>query len=100
MKVKDEYTGTEEYLTYYDEHYNQMDAVSKIDENNLQKIAQDLNIDYIHVTDEGSLDKKVQEISKKAIRDSEEDRDTGYEDTYFIWIFPIMILLLLEFKKL
>lgn len=71
------------------------DAVSKLDESNLQQVASDLGVEYIHVTDK----KDVDSIIANALANAENVEDTqeglaNYEDTYY-YLVPVLIVLLL-----
>ncbi|MBQ7428503.1 MAG: VWA domain-containing protein [Butyrivibrio sp.] len=94
--------GTEEGSTMKDvdgytvrdtENYDE--AVSKLDESNLQQVASDLGVEYIHVTDK----KDVDSIIANALANAENVEDTqeglaNYEDTYY-YLVPVLIVLLL-----
>ena len=75
-------------------------AVSKIDVTNLNQIANDLNIQYIHNTDRTALDNTIDEI--KAIADGEADElfKQGYSDVYFWFVIPLVPLVAYEFISL
>ncbi len=100
MKVKDEYDGTESYLKYYEGNFPNDDAISKFDESNLQKIANDLKINYLHVENNSSIDSLLKSVKKNAISKLSDEQETGYDDIYYIFLIPLFILLLLEWKKL
>ncbi len=89
-----------EYLTYYDDNFDEQKALSKIDEKNLKSIALDFGVDYIHMTSQSEihstiadLQGKISEIEPTKDMDSKE----GYEDTYFWFVIPLLLLLVVDF---
>lgn len=95
------YSGDEsepEYLYYYDSHYNKVQAISKIDESNLQKIAGDMGVPYIHMTRQSQIDDKLDEI-KKEVEDLEYGKEgkKGYRDIYYFFVIPLCALMIFDF---
>ena len=73
-------------------------AVSKIDEENLKAIAKDMDIEYINMTTENKLDMVIDNIKKDtALLGDEDSRLDGYKDIYFIFIIPLVGMLVYEF---
>lgn len=73
-------------------------AVSKIDEENLKAIAKDMGIEYINMTTENKLDNVIDNIKKDTASLGDEDsRLDGYKDIYFIFIIPLVGMLVYEF---
>lgn len=73
-------------------------AVSKIDEENLKAIAKDMDIEYINMTAENTLDTVIDNIKKDTASLGDEDsRLDGYKDIYFIFIVPLVGMLVYEF---
>lgn len=73
-------------------------AVSKIDEENLKAIAKDMGIEYINMTTENKLDTVIDNIKKDTASLGDEDsRLDGYKDIYFIFIIPLLGMLVYEF---
>lgn len=99
MKARNVFTETQEYYEYYGKNGYEK-AISKIDENNLETIANDLKVDYIKMTEQKQIDKKINEIKKIANKDIYKNNKSGYTELYYISIIPILILLILEFKKM
>lgn len=97
------YAGDEEqpeYLYYYDEDYNHIKAVSKIDEKNLMQIASDLGVDYIHMTDKYQINtqiKKLQSAAAEQISYAENSSKDGYKETYYFFAIPLVLLLIFDF---
>ena len=95
---EDEPTSDYYYLYYYDEHYKKVDALSKIDENNLSKIASDLQIDYINMSKSSNIDKKINSIKKKqADSETTEQKIKSYQDIYYYFVIPLVMLLIIDF---
>lgn len=73
-------------------------AVSKIDEENLKAIAKDMDIEYINMTTENKLDTVIDNIKKDTALLGDEDSSLdGYKDIYFIFIIPLVGMLVYEF---
>ncbi len=92
--------GPMEELYYYDDNYDRQTALSYIDEANLQSIANDMGIDYVHMTSRSELDntlKKVMQQLAMAEDSEEEDSTTGYSDTFFYLLIPFIPLLVADF---
>lgn len=90
----------EEYLTYYDENYNKQTAISIIDEANLEQIASDMDVDYIHMTKPGNVDKVIADIRHQMTEmdnSSEHTSLDAYSDTYFYLLIPLLLLLVADF---
>lgn len=102
MKVLD-YLGDEaesEYLYYYDENYDEQLAISKIDEDNLKSIAGDFGIDYVHMTNQCEIDstiKKIQDIINNLEIAEDMESKEGYEDIYYFFVIPLVVLLIVDF---
>lgn len=91
---------TPEYMYYYDEDYNSIKAISKIDESNLKQIASDLGVKYVHMTKKSKIDSQIDklqsEISKSLVY-SENDSKNGYKETYYWLAIPLVILLIFDY---
>lgn len=86
------------YLYYYDENYNMVTAISKIDEKNLKQIATDIGIDYIQMSKTDNINYKINDIKKQMNEAlSNEDKITSYKDIYYLFAIPLGILLMTKF---
>ncbi len=95
------YSGDDEkdYLYYYDNNYNEVLAVSKIDEKNLKKIAGDFGVDYYHMSDETQVRKIIDDINVDSIV-SEKNYEGAYGgdiEIYYYFAIPLALLLIYEF---
>ncbi len=98
MKSNDPYLEDDYYITdFTSDDLNK--AVSKIDEDNLKKIANDINIDYIHMEAQSKIHSKINNIKKLISSNIESSDKSSYEDTYYILVIPLLILLILEFNQ-
>lgn len=97
MKVKP-YPGSdkEEYLVAKNYPTKEI-ALSKIDEKNLEKIATDLNIDYIHMENQSNIDKKIKEIKKYLASETNSGTKEGYVDIYYLFVIPLLVLLIYDY---
>ncbi len=97
------YIGSEdppEYVTYYDDNFDERKALSKIDERNLEGIADNLGVDYVHMTKTSDIDAclaKVKQGMESAPKEKSEDSTEGYADTYYMFVLPLLLLLLFDF---
>ena len=71
-------------------------AISKMDEGNLKKIAEDLDIDYIHMDDTANVRYLIESIKSGSSLTIEKSDSVTYRDTYFYYAIPLAVLLLLE----
>lgn len=97
MKQKDRATEQEEYLTDSSNHYNK--AISKIDESNLKKIAKDMDVDYVTMTKQSNINSKLKEIERLVNNSAETIEKNNYDDIYYVFVIPLLILLILEFNR-
>ena len=89
-----------EELYYYDENYDRQPAFSCIDEENLQTIASDMGVDYVHMTETSQIDATINKVLKEietAGDSMEEDTIAGYSDTFFYLLIPFLPLLIIDF---
>jgi len=96
------FSGDEEWeeLYYYDENYDRQPALSCIDEENLQTIASDMGVDYVHMTKTSQIDATINKVLKEietAGDSMEEDTIAGYSDTFFYLLIPFLPLLIIDF---
>lgn len=94
----DDYYGKATYVIDRS-NYSYDKAVSKLDEDNLKKIANDLKIDYIHMSRQNNIDNKLKELKKMTKNEVSESDIKSYEDTYYIFIIPLLILLVFNYKR-
>lgn len=99
MKVKYSYKDNEEYLEDKSgSGYPYPKAISKIDEKNLKQVASDMGVEYINMSKQSNIDKKLKEIKKELQSGvAEEDKKAGFEDVYYIFVVPLILLIAYEF---
>lgn len=96
MYVKDLYK--EEYSYLEDtSSYPYVKAVSVIDEDNLNDIADSLEIDYINMNNQSNIDSKLATIKEGVEYTVNEVDISSYEDIYYIFVIPLLGLLIYEF---
>ena len=76
-------------------NYPYVDAVSKIDEDNLEKIADEMGIEYIHMTKTSNIDSKIKKILKTKTK-MDEDTEKAYQDIYFYYAPILVVLFIIE----
>ncbi|MBQ4521923.1 MAG: VWA domain-containing protein [Lachnospiraceae bacterium] len=89
-----------EYLYYYDDDFNEVKAISKIDEGNLKQIASDLGIDYVHMTKQSEIHDEIKNLQKKIGEHGtydENDSKKGYKETYYFFVIPLLLLLIFDY---
>lgn len=97
MKITDKYSNEAKYLEDTST-YPRTKAVSVIDEDTLEEIADALNVNYLNVNNsDDDLDSKLNKI-KSGVKASINSSDkSSYDDTYFIFVIPLLGLLVYEF---
>lgn len=73
------------------------EAVSKLNEKNLQKIADDMGVSYINMNKKDGLDKIIADVLKNAKTSDSDKQTTGHKDIYFIFVIPFLLLVIYEF---
>jgi Ca-activated chloride channel family protein len=98
MKVKDIFGENETYLEdRTSESYPYPKAISKIDEKNLKKIADDMEIEYINMSKQSNIESKIKQIKREANNSLDDSQKMLYNDIYFIFVIPLVLLLASEF---
>ena len=91
MKTEYSYMG-EQYISDSDGFI----AVSKLDEDNLEKLADDMSVKYIHVTSTDDLENTADRILRSSREIPTKSDAVSYDDTYFYWTLPLLVILILE----
>ncbi len=71
-------------------------AISKLDTQNLLKLAADLGVDYIRMDKSTNVSYLLDAIKAGGASSISDDNKASYEDTYFYYLIPLGALLLLE----
>lgn len=93
-------TDRPEYLTYYDRNYDEVVARSVIDEENLEEIASDLGVEYVHMTRQSRINDVLDAIEEEINMygdDKQEDIVGSDREYYFYLAIPLAILLVIDF---
>lgn len=77
--------------------YPYVDAISKIDEESLEQIAEDMGIEYINMSKQSNIKSKLEEIKKGVVNSVTNENKSSYTDTYYFFAIPLAILLMYEF---
>ena len=86
------------YYVYYYEDYNKITAISKIDEQNLNKLASDLGIDYLHMDRQSRIDNKLKALKTSSLNtNNAEEKINNYSDIYYVFAVPLLVLLIIDF---
>ena len=86
------------YMQTRDKDGDLVDAISKIDEDNLKAISKDLGIPYYHIEKDSTIREVVSDISDYVQEFSEEGKveTEGYADTYYYFAIPLAVLLIYD----
>ena len=100
MKVKSyegDY-GSPFYMQTKDESGRTVDAISMIDEENLQSIADDLEVEYYHVEKSTTVREVIGDITDNLDQYAVEGETgmEGYDETYYWFAIPLATLLLYD----
>ena len=101
MHAKPYYGGDEE-LVEDTSSYPSKPAISKLNEENLKSIASEMQIPYVHVQSENAVDSILEDIREHAEvtisegKSKRSNRIETQEDLYYIFVLPIVILLMIE----
>lgn len=95
---EDEPNNQYSYIYYYDDNDRYVQAISKIDENNLKQVAEDLEIDYIHMEKTSNIDYKINDIKQQSFNSQTDGRKfSTYKDLYYYFAIPLVIILIVNF---
>ena len=93
MEVTDYYTQEKEYLQ---DNETYTDAVSYINEKNLNQIGEELGVPYMRHSSQEKLDKALEQIKSKIEYSSTKKSMDVMEDTYYFLLIPLILLLIWE----
>ena len=96
MEIKDFLDGETKIIEDQRE-YPYKPAVSKMDEGNLKKIAKDIGIDYVHMDTSTDIDSVLNTIKRNAKTKTQDKKEQGHKDIYYVFAVPFLLLLMFEF---
>lgn len=76
--------------------YPYKDAISKIDEANLNSVATDLGVQYLHVTSDTDTGKMLNDIKKACSQEETEEKKEGRKGIYYYFTLPLILLFTYE----
>lgn len=85
--------GSSGYLKDPESH---QDALSIYNETTLQDMAEEMDIDYIHMDKQSNVEYLVDSIKSGSSMSMASSDNVSYEDTYFYYTLPLFLLLLVE----
>ena len=88
----------EEYVEDFS-NYPSYEAISKIDESNLKRIAKDLNLPYIHMTNKDELNKVLTKVKNNMSSKMSSTTKDCFDDIYYIFAIPLLLLIVIDFKR-
>lgn len=95
MYIKSYYS--DEITAVKDSYASSKDAISKIDEENLKNIARDMGLSYLNMNDKGNIDSIIKSIKNTSNVSQRDASSAGYKETYYIFVIPLLLLLIYEF---
>lgn len=98
MMTKDRYTSEYKYIMDTSD-FKYEKAISKMDEKNLKKIADDIEIEYINMASYNKINQKLNDINKMSIFELNSFNKDSYEDIYYYFVIPLLFLLVKDFKR-
>lgn len=98
MYVQSYYSSEPDVLMDYSS-YPYEPAVSKIDETNLKKIADDLSVEYINMND-GNADSIAKSIRSMSGTSDRTTRQVGYTDIYYVFAGLLAAVIIWEFMDI
>ena len=72
-------------------------AVSKLDEKNLNQIADEMGVEYVNVKESSDVDATINGILDNVKVTQQEKTEVAYLETYYYFLPPLIILLLWDF---
>ena len=78
-------------------HYPYTTALSKIDEDNLEALADDLDLPYVYMNETSKIDDVLDGIIAGYDSEQKEDMRAGYKDLYYYFCIPLAGLVCYEF---
>ena len=96
MYVED-LAGKEEVLTYRNENFEEVEAISKFDEGNLKSIADDMGLSYVHMENGNEADSELKNIQDNLQKEKVVDEAANTKSTGAYFAIPLALLLLYEF---
>lgn len=85
-----------EIMQVYNDNYELVDALSIIDEDNLNQIASQMGLPYIHVEKISDVDGMIKTILKNANSEPDVINTEGYKRIHYYFVIPILLLLIYE----
>lgn len=103
--VYENWFGGSDTIMYYDENGDYGEALSKIDEDTLEEVAEELGISYVYADPdsdsyiEGIVNEFDDAIDEGMNIETTITEKTGYiyEDTYYIFCIPLLVILVIDF---
>lgn len=77
--------------------YPSKPAVTKLDEGNLKDLADDLGIDYVHMTKQKQINDKLDQIINETLSSASGSSMQGYDETYYYFAAMLAIMLFVDF---
>ena len=84
-------------MTYYNENFDEVEAVSKLNETNLKKIASDMGISDIHMEKGNEADGIVNGILKSSGEDNVTQDASNTKSTGAYFAIVLILLMIYEF---
>lgn len=79
------------------QNYDNVPAVSSIDETNLKSIAKDTGVNYIHMNEQSKIKDLLSKIKKNTTSEIVKKVESNYYETYYWFALLLAFMLILEF---
>ena len=77
--------------------FDKKNIISYIDEDNLEQLADDLGLTYVHMDESEDIDPVLENVMGLLDAEEEETTKFGYADVYFWFVYPLAALVAYEF---
>lgn len=73
-----------------------MNAISKMDEENLKDIAKDLGVEYVYMDNTSKLDSLIDHVLANIEVGEQQKVEAGKDDTYYYFVIALLVMVLVE----
>ena len=80
----------------YSSNLGYVNAISKIDEDNLKHIAKSLGVEYVYMNDVTKLDTIINHVLDNIEVGAQEKTEQGQDDTYFYFVIALLVMVIVE----
>lgn len=89
MKKKSRY-DEEDQVEYITNNSSSEKELSKIDEENLKSISQQLKMKYVNMSDRNNINSVLKEVKNTLVNVDSEENLYSYDDIYYLFVIPLL----------